>query len=400
MDRSAVVVGTVCEIGPVQVRRLDCGGAQSVRSDPELTAVALDGDDPVVLVGTRPTVLDEVWGGLLEPLLRTNESALLVHPSWWSGPRIDTLRVAGQRYSDQVTTRPRSWLLGTVDGDAPVVEVGPQIVTVTVKDRALSAFHRRAAKPTEVADSVVREVLRGSGRAAVWLDGPTDIPGADALAGQIAERLHAAGRAVRRVDDGQLCSAAADLTARPDEPPAQPRPQPRRLLVAATVAATLTAGVAWAGTRQDEPAATVAVAMTALVEGRVTMQIPADWMVRRITTGPGSARVEAISPHDAEAALHLTQAPVSDDSLAVAAATLRRAIDAQPVGVFVDFHPADARAGRPAITYREIRPGHEIRWAVVLDGHTQIGVGCQDGAASAALTAACDEAVRSAHEIG
>jgi type VII secretion-associated protein (TIGR03931 family) len=140
--------------------------------------------------------------------------------------------------------------------------------------------------------------------------------------------------------------------------------------------------------------------MTALVEGHVTMQIPADWAVRRITTGPGSARVEAMSPQDAEAALHLTQAAVPDDSLATAAATLRRAMDAEPVGIFVDFHPADERAGRPAITYREIRPGHEIRWAVVLDGKVRIGIGCQSGAASADLTAACDEAVRSAHEIG
>jgi type VII secretion-associated protein (TIGR03931 family) len=397
MDHASIVVGTVCEIGPVQVRRLRSGADESVRLDPALVAAALDNDDPVVLVGTRAMALDEIWCALLEPLLG-HEPALLVHPSWWSGPRIDHVRDVARRYAGDVITKPRSWLLGMVDGDAPVVEIGPQVVTVTVHGGAPSGFQRRARTPSQVAESVVRKAVQESGRSPVWLDAPAGVPGADALAGQIADRLRAAGRAVRWVDDRQLLSAAEDLTNRPGEPPAPPRRRHRQLLVAATAIATLTAGGAWAGTRQDDPVEPVP--MTALVEGHVTMQIPADWAVRRITTGPGSARVEAMSPQDGESALHLTQAAVPDDSLAMAAATLRRAMDAEPAGIFVDFHPSDERAGRPAITYREIRPGHQIRWAVVLDGNVRIGIGCQSGAASADLTAACDEAVRSAHEIG
>jgi type VII secretion-associated protein (TIGR03931 family) len=397
MDHAAVAFGTVCEIGPVQVRRLLSGGGELVPPDPALVTAALGNDDPVALVGTRALAFDEIWCALLEPLLG-NEPALLVHPSWWPGPRIDHVREVARRYAGDVITRPRSWLLGTVDGDGPVVEIGPQVVTVTGHGGAPSGFHRRARTPSEVADSVVQKAVQQSGRSPVWLDAPVGVPGADALATLIADRLQVAHRAVHLIDDRQLFSAAVDLMNRPGEPPAQPRRSHRRLLVAAAAVATLTAGGAWAGTRQDDPVEPVR--MMALVEGHVTMQIPSDWAVRRITTGPGSARVEAISPHDGEAALHLTQAAVSDDSLATAAATLRRAMDAEPVGIFVDFHPADERAGRPAITYREIRPGHEIRWAVVLDGNVRIGIGCQSGAASADLTAACDEAVRSAHEIG
>ena len=397
MDHAAIVVGTVCEIGPVQVRRLSSGGDALVPPDPALMAAALDDDDPVVLVGTRAMALDEIWCALLEPLLG-NEPALLVHPSWWTGPRIEHVRDVAGRYAGGVISRPRSWLLGTIDSDAPVVEIGPQVVTVTVHSGTPAAFQRRSRPPTEVAKSVAHKAVQQSGRSPVWLDAPVGVPGADALADQIADRLRAAGRAVRWVDDRQLFSAADDLTNSVDEPPAPPRRSHRRLFVAAAAVATLTAGGAWAGTRQDDPVEPVQ--MTALVEGHVTMQIPADWAVRRITTGPGSARVEAMSPQDAEAALHLTQAAVPDDSLATAAATLRRAMDAEPVGIFVDFHPADERAGRPAITYREIRPGHEIRWVVVLDGKVRIGIGCQSGAESGDLTAACDEAVRSAHEIG
>jgi type VII secretion-associated protein (TIGR03931 family) len=139
---------------------------------------------------------------------------------------------------------------------------------------------------------------------------------------------------------------------------------------------------------------------TALVEGRVAMEIPAGWNVQFVTAGPGSARVQVVSPSDGETALHLTQSRVRDEDLAESAAILRRAFDGQPAGVFVDFHPSDVRAGRPAVTYREVRPGHDIRWAVVLDGTVRISIGCQSAAgAERDIAAACEQAVRSAHEI-
>ena len=56
-----------------------------------------------------------------------------------------------------------------------------------------------------------------------------------------------------------------------------------------------------------------------------------------------------------------------------------------------------ATAGRPAIAYRETRPGTVVRWSVLIDGSTRIAVGCQSAPdREVAVRAACDQAVRSA----
>ena len=73
---------------------------------------------------------------------------------------------------------------------------------------------------------------------------------------------------------------------------------------------------------------------------------------------------------------------------------VRAALDAEPPDVFVDFNPADQRSGRPAVTYREIRPGREIAWTVLLSGRVRIAIGCQRA------PGACAEAIASAREIG
>ena len=79
---------------------------------------------------------------------------------------------------------------------------------------------------------------------------------------------------------------------------------------------------------------------------------------------------------------------------------LRQAVAEQPPGVFVDFNAADRRGGRPAITYREVRVGRDIRWTVVLDGSTRISVGCQSAPGREDTVAeACEKAIESAHEL-
>ena len=80
---------------------------------------------------------------------------------------------------------------------------------------------------------------------------------------------------------------------------------------------------------------------------------------------------------DPGAILHITQSRVPTADLAATADALRSAAAAQPPGVFVDFRPDDRRAGRPAVTYREVRPGHDIRWTVVVAGRVRISIGCQ-----------------------
>jgi type VII secretion-associated protein (TIGR03931 family) len=68
--------------------------------------------------------------------------------------------------------------------------------------------------------------------------------------------------------------------------------------------------------------------------------------------------------------------------------------------VFVDFNAADRKAGRPAVTYREVRSGHDIRWTVVVTGRVRIGVGCQSATGrSDHVEGACAQAISSAREI-
>ena len=99
--------------------------------------------------------------------------------------------------------------------------------------------------------------------------------------------------------------------------------------------------------------------------------------------------------------LHLTQSRVPVPDLAATAAALRAAIDAEPAGTFVDFDPAGQRAGRPAVIYREVRPGRDIDWTVVVDADVRISIGCQSAPGrAAAVAAACDDAVRTAQRLG
>ena len=145
----------------------------------------------------------------------------------------------------------------------------------------------------------------------------------------------------------------------------------------------------------------VAPQSTVLTEGRIEVRTPAHWTVERITGGPGSRRVQVSWPADSAVALHITQSYAPETTLAESAGVLARAIAGRPAGVFVDFRADDAVAGRPAVTYREVRPGRVIRWAVLPAGATRISIGCQSPPErEAAVQAACDEAVRSARERG
>ncbi len=99
--------------------------------------------------------------------------------------------------------------------------------------------------------------------------------------------------------------------------------------------------------------------------------------------------------------MHITQSPVPGETLRDTAERIKRAIDAERAGVFVDFNPSGSSADRAAVTYREVRPGHHVRWTVLLDGAVRISVGCQSRPGDEdAVRAVCEQAVRSAHAIG
>jgi type VII secretion-associated protein (TIGR03931 family) len=122
--------------------------------------------------------------------------------------------------------------------------------------------------------------------------------------------------------------------------------------------------------------------------------------MRRVVAGPGSARLQITSPTDPEVALHVTQSRVALSSLAATAEFLKTAIDAAPAGVFVDLNPSGRSAERPAVTYREIRVGHDIRWTVWVDKAVRISIGCQSRSGRGdAVRRECDVAVRSARVL-
>ena len=168
--------------------------------------------------------------------------------------------------------------------------------------------------------------------------------------------------------------------------------------VAMTVAA-LCGGFAVRHEKPEPPS--VGMPMTMLVEGRVGVMVPARWAEQRIMTGPGSARVQVVSPSDADIVVHITQSSIpSHLTLAAMADTLRTALAEQPVGVFVDFNPADRRHDKPAVTYREMRAGHEVAWTVLTDDDVRIAIGCQSGPLRERLVRdACDQAIQSAHAV-
>lgn len=214
-------------------------------------------------------------------------------------------------------------------------------------------------------------------------------------------RVVAAANAVA----GHVVAVRADEWTAPPvavEGPPAPRRRPRRgpLLVAAAVSALLAgAGIATQSPRAAPPVPQAAP--VALVEGRVAVMIPRHWTVERVTGGPGSRRVQVHSPADPDVALHITQSYAPESTLTQTAEVLGRAIAGQPAGVFVDLRPGAAVAGRPAVAYSEVRAGRVIDWSVLQAGSTRVSIGCQSPPGRRdAIRAACEQAIRSARELG
>ena len=411
----------VIEAGPATVRRLCCCAGDSAEAETEAgtAAAALEYiDDPVALVDDQPIEVAALWASVLRSLAGPNpshpESVVVVHPSWWSTTRVDLVAAAARDLADDVTARPRSWLLGRSDGAADavdlVIEIADRLVSITADT---TVAEPRIGSPETVAEAVRRRVvdLAGGGPATVRIDRPGGVGGAVALAALIADRLRGCLDAgVATVDDAWIATSAVRLVSTSSRPDSPGR---RRRLLPVLVATLTLLGVAGVGAGaamrhgptvdHAEPALPAALA-TYLVEGRVALRIPVGWPVRRVTTGPGSARVEVVSPTDPEVILHLTQSVAAGDSLGATAeaigAALRRVNSTGPPGVFVGFDPSGNRAGRPAVTYREVRRSHRIEWTVLVDDTVRISIGCQsrpdDGDA---IGSVCEQAVRSARAL-
>ena len=421
----------IIQAGPGTIRRLCCG--TNVPADTETSerhAAALNAiDDHLALVDGCPVTVASLWHDALRSLdcgrPGTTEGMVVVHPSWWPASRVDVVTAA----ANGVVATPRSWLLTAASTASPertvVVEIAERLVSIAgdSKRERLVAVPRRAGLRS-VAEEVAAAAARmGRGSTSVVLiDAPSAVAGASALATLIVAAVRDAdnGQSAVVIDDARLPRLAQSFRMREDEssqssksfqPAAHPggfgsRGWKRSGVVAAGLVLAVAAPAVVAVDRTGAPA-TVAAPTTFLVEGRVALAAPANWPVQRVTAGPGSARLQITSPSDPEVALHVTQSPVPDtthealETFKAAAARLKRAIDAEPAGVFIDFNPSAISVGRSAVTYREIRAGHQVRWTVLLDGAVQISIGCQSRPGGEdAFREVCEQAVRSAHVLG
>lgn len=383
----------VIEVGPATIRRLCCGAGE-----PADIPAALEEwiDEPVALVDGEPVEVAELLRSVLACPAAV-ESIEIIHPSWWPARRVERVIAAARGLAGDVVTRPRARLLSDTFAAAAVVEIATQLVAVTA---AGITAEPRIGSPDEVAAAVARRVRaavpdRG---AAVLIDAAAAVGGADVLAELIAEKLGDAAQVT--VVDALPAVRVVEPAATPEPAPAPARPDRRRRLAPAVVVA---AGVVALGLGVDHDPPREAPAVTNLIEGRVTVQVPADWSLRRVTAGPGSARMEVVSPNEPQLMLHVTQAPAAGETLSAIAEPLQLAMklaDVETPGIFVDFDPSGSSAGRPAVTYREVRADHHVDWAVLVDRAVRIGIGCQSGSGDGdVLRPVCEQAVRSAHAI-
>lgn len=384
---------TVIEVGPVTVR-----GAPA-----ESAAAAIDCiDDDLAVLDDRPVAVDELWHEVLAGIGGSAaDSAVLVCPTWWPEARIARVTAAGERALPDVSEltvlrRADALRVGRRPVPMAVVEIAPELVVVAGPE-GLHAV-ARVGDPKQVARAVVATVGTCG---VVVIDAPPDVDGAVLLASGITELLRAARVSVSIAEVAwtqrlSITSRDAQAPHRQGRPPARGSRGRAVLGAAGLCVAALCIASAVAAELPEQPPPGEPVAL--LVEGRVGVTVPALWSVQRVVSGPGSARLQVVSPADEETAVHITQAPLT--TFGTLPQTLRAALDDQPAGVFSDFDPAGSRGGRPAITYRENRPGHRVDWAVLVDDDVRIGIGCQSAPGrEPSVRDACDAAVRSAHAV-
>ncbi|MHA3023474.1 type VII secretion-associated protein [Mycobacterium sp. BMJ-28] len=366
--------------GPASVR-----GPHPVRA--ELVRAALDSlDDRDAIVGDRVVEVSAVLSELVDNAVGGNthvdDAVVLVCPGWWSTARMDRVRAAAAGRPAETVVLQRADVHRQRHPDVEVIiDIAEDFVLASTSEAALLAVPRRNGVADAVAGALGEPV-------SVLVDVPGEVPGARALATEIAAALRRRGSAVEIAGDRQLLRAAAELAVPPVDPPARRR---WPIMVAAGIAGIAAAAVALPSEQSDE-------STVVIVEGRVSARVPAGWPVERITAGAGSRRLQAVEP-DGHRAILIVQSSAEAD-MAATAATLHLALQREDPKVFTDFRPAALRAGRPVIGYTEVRAGREIEWSVLLDGGVRIAVGCRTEARQMPpFRAICDSTIGSVHAV-
>lgn len=381
----------VVEVGPGAIR-----GCCDVPED--MASAALEGiDDDIAFLDDQPVAVPALWRAVFRAVLpEPVDTAVLVCPTWWPSARIECIREAAITRASNVVVLDRADVVTEgVPGTPTVIEIAADFVIVS-RDGCVVAAAPRLGERADVAGSVLDEIGMTT---AVLVDAPVGVPGAAELAAAIVERLRANRVVVTTLHpDRVLAARQHPSTPRTAAFASTGRRVPRTALALVVSVAFICVGLAaYSGSSESEP---TEVPMTLLVEGRVAVKVPAQWAVRRVTSGPGSARVQVTAPDNATAVL-VTQSRVrKGEALSTTAAMLRDVLDDQRAGVFGGFNPDDRRADRPTATYQEHRDGRQIDWAVFVDVDVRIGIGCQSASGEErAVRYACDEAIRSAHAL-
>ena len=392
---------TVVEVGPASVRVL--GGPSAGEPDEAMVSAVLDGiDDAVALFDERPVVVAELMRAVMSSILVASPGpVVIVHPSWWSRARID-LVVQSSGAARKVVALSRSEVVRAAGHAGTLIEIAGEFVAVA--GPGLRVFGRGNIESIAAAAA---EVGRSGD---VLLDAPAAIPGSAQTAEQLRVALAARGRSARDVDVAALADAApsrrrvggpvAALLAASLVLAALVLPDGRELALPDGRELGLPDGRERVATPRPEVGAPDPAAVS-LVEGRIVVAVPLHWHVERVRSGSGSRRVQVGSPVDPDIALHITASYAPDSTLEQAAEVLGDAVADQTPGVFVGFRPAVEVAGRPAVTYREVRAGRVVDWSVVLSGSTRIGIGCQSAPdRTEVVRAVCEQAIRTARELG
>jgi len=392
---------TVVEVGPASVRVL--GGPSAGEPDEAMVSAVLDGiDDAVALFDERPVVVAELMRAVMSSILVAAPGpVVIVHPSWWSRARID-LVVQSSGAARKVVALSRSEVVRAAGHTGTLIEIAGEFVAVA--GPGLRVFGRGNIESIAAAAA---EVGRSGD---VLLDAPAAIPGSAQTAEQLRVALAARGRSARDVDVAALADAApsrrrvggpvAALLAASLVLAALVLPDGRELVLPDGRELGLPDGRERVATPRPEVGAPDPAAVS-LVEGRIVVAVPLHWHVERVRSGSGSRRVQVGSPVDPDIALHITASYAPDSTLEQAAEVLGDAVADQTPGVFVGFRPAVEVAGRPAVTYREVRAGRVVDWSVVLSGSTRIGIGCQSAPdRTEVVRAVCEQAIRTARELG
>ena len=128
----------VVEVGPGTVR-----GQGDVAE--RLVATALECiDDEIALLDEQPVAVAAVWREVFRSALPDRvDTAVLVCPTWWPGPRVECVREAAAAISTNVVVLQRAQVLaGDAPGITPVIEIAPEFVAVCRAGCVIAAVPR------------------------------------------------------------------------------------------------------------------------------------------------------------------------------------------------------------------------------------------------------------------